>query len=68
MTTRYQYGDTESPDYDPAHEEDMRQLRKEQLEADIGPEDLEAMAREEDERYYWPDDNNDDYWLILENE
>jgi len=38
--------------YDPAHEADMAQLRKEQLEADCGGE----MADEDDDWDSWPDE------------
>jgi hypothetical protein len=44
--------------YDPAHEADMRQLRKEQLAADISPEEAEEECRENGLwlRLEWGDD------------
>lgn len=47
---------------DPAHEEDMRQLRREQLHADISPEEAAeecALMDEQNDDFYYEDD--DDY-------
>lgn len=43
---------------DPAHEADMRQLRREQLEADISPEEADAECGIDTKTVNWSDCND----------